>query len=414
MLKQDEPLMPAIIITSHTMGLGVIRSLGIMGVPLYVFYYDKNDMGYVSKYVREAIYCPHPEKNESEFVKILLEYGKQLGGSLLMPVDDASLSVVSKNKAQLAKNYKVACPDWKTTVKYIDKKYTYELADKIGVPCPKTIVPHNLAEVHGYSRDTRYPCIVKPCESHKYYELFQKKMTIVSTPEEMIDAYRVAADAGIEVMIQEYIPGGDTNGVNYNSYIHEDKTAVDFTAEKVRYSPPGIGVPRVVVSKHVPEVIDSGRRILKAMGYHGYSCTEFKKDPRDGVYKLMEINGRHNRSTLLAVRCGINFPWIEYAYFFDREITYNHHPEDGVYWIDELRDIIHSVKYFREERYSFKQYIQPYLKPHIFAILDLKDPKPFLKRIYDLIMKALYFLRPSNLRGKGGLGAASSIHKSKK
>ncbi len=414
MHKQDESLMPAIIITSHTMGLGVIRSLGIMGVPLYVFYYDKNDMGYVSKYVREAIYCPHPEKNESEFIKILLEYGKQLGGSLLMPVDDASLSVVSKNKTQLAKHYKVACPDWKTTVKYIDKKYTYELADKIGVPCPKTIVPHNLAEVHGYSKDVQYPCIIKPCESHKYYELFQKKMTIVSTPEEMIDAYRDAAEAGIEVMIQEYIPGGDANGVNYNSYIHEDTTAVDFTAEKVRYSPPGIGVPRVVVSKHVPEVIDSGRRILKAMGYHGYSCTEFKKDPRDGVYKLMEINGRHNRSTLLAVRCGINFPWIEYAYFFNREIVYNRHPEDGVYWIDELRDIIHSVKYFREERYSFKQYIRPYLKPHIFAILDLKDPKPFLKRIYDLIMKALHLLRPSNIRGKGGLEAATSIHKSKK
>ncbi|MEN8134272.1 MAG: hypothetical protein ABFS18_01880 [Thermodesulfobacteriota bacterium] len=400
MLEKDNRLMPAIILTSHTMGLGVIRSLGIMGVPLYVFYYDKIDMGYVSKYVKEAIHCPHPEKNESEFIKVIVEYAEQLTGSLLIPADDATLSVVSKNKPTFEKHYKVACPGWETTIKYIDKKYTYELADKIGVPCPRTIVPQNIDEVHSYSRDIQYPCIVKPCESHKYYEVFKKKMTIVHNQEEMVSAYQEATHEGIEVMIQEYIPGGDSNGVNYNSHIHEEKTVVDFTAEKVRYSPPGIGVPRVVVSKYIPEVIDSGRKILRAMGYHGYSCTEFKKDPRDGIYKLMEINGRHNRSTLLAVRCGINFPWIEYAHFFDKEIKFNHDCKDGIYWVDELRDIIHSIKYFKEERYSFKQYIRPYINPNIFAILDVKDMRPFFKRICDLIKMAVSVvaLRSSNIK----------------
>ena len=82
-------MMPAIVLSSHTMGLGVIRSLGIKGVPVYVFYYDKKDMGYVSKYVIKSVYCPHPEKEEYNFVKLILEYGERLHGAILLPVDDA-------------------------------------------------------------------------------------------------------------------------------------------------------------------------------------------------------------------------------------------------------------------------------------------------------------------------------------
>ncbi len=50
---QEDILKPAIVLASHTMGLAVIRALGIMGVPIVVVVYDeKEDMGYVSKYVK--------------------------------------------------------------------------------------------------------------------------------------------------------------------------------------------------------------------------------------------------------------------------------------------------------------------------------------------------------------------------
>lgn len=62
---------PAIVLSSHTIGLGVIRALGIMGVPVIAVYYEKHDMGYVSKYVKEKLYVSHPEKNEDEFVNLL-------------------------------------------------------------------------------------------------------------------------------------------------------------------------------------------------------------------------------------------------------------------------------------------------------------------------------------------------------
>ena len=61
--------------------------------------------------------------------------------------------------------------------------------------------------------------------------------------------------------------------------------------------------------------------------------------------------------------------------------------QKGVYWIDEFKDVIHTAKYFNKERYPLIQYIRPYIKPHIFATFNRKDPMPFIKRCADLIKK---------------------------
>lgn len=395
---------PAIVLSSHTIGLGVIRALGVMGVPIIAVYYEKHDMGYVSRYVKEKIYASHPEKNEDEFVSLLMQCATRFSGSLLIPADDTTLTVVSRHKSLLEHHFIVACTEWNITEQFINKKHTYALADKIGVPSPKTVVPESLEDVEKYGKSIEYPCIVKPCQSHLYFQVFRKKMVRVENFDQMLFAYKQATDAGLEVMLQELIPGDDTRGVNYNSFFCNGEPLVEFTAEKVRLSPPEFGVPRVAINKAIPEIIEPGRKILKALGFYGYSCTEFKKDARDGVYKIMEVNGRHNRSALLAVHCGINFPWIEYEHLIlGKQPSTNNYQRgiyplgkkapsklsDRVYWIDEFKDVIHSIKYCNKERYSLIQYIRPYIKPHVFATFDWKDPMPFIKRCLDLIKMAL-------------------------
>ncbi len=378
-------MIPAIVLASHTMGLAVIRALGTMGVPIVVIVYaEREDMGYVSKYVREKIPAPHPEKSEDQFIDVLMKCAAHLGGGLVIPTSDETLAAVSRHKTLLERHYRVACTEWNITEQFIDKKRTYALADAIGVPAPKTTIPHSVDDVERYSRTIDYPCLVKPCQSHRYYDRFKRKMTRVENLEQMLAAYQEAADAGLETMLQELIPGDDTQGVNYNSYFWNGEPLVEFTAEKVRNAPPGLGSPRVAVSKHIPEVLEPGRKILQAMGFYGYSCTEFKKDARDGVYKLMEVNGRHNLSGLLAVRCGINFPWIHYQHLVCGELPSACDYRTAVYWIDIIRDIGYSLKCIKKERYSLSQYIRPYRSPHVFAILDPRDPRPFAQRCINL------------------------------
>lgn len=371
---------PALVIGSHAVGLGVARALGSMGVPVIAAHYDDKDMGYVSKYVTESVPTPHPEDSEDEFIGFLVDCATRYGGSFLVPSTDAALAVVSRHKSLLERHYLVGCTDWDVTRLYVDKQYTYALADQAGVPAPKTTVPDSVEDVERYAQTVQYPCLVKPSQGHLYFDLFRKKMVIAENLDEMLAAYREAADAGLKVMLQEFIPGDSTRGVNYNSYSWDGNALVEFTAAKVRNAPRDTGSPCCNMSAHIPDVIEPGRKILQAMGFNGYACTEFKQDPRDGVYKLMEVNGRHNLSTLLAVHCGINFPWIHYEHLVLGKLPSAAEYQAGEYWIDVLRDISTFPGYIFQERQSLAQFVRPYFAPHVLAVPDRGDPKPFRKQ----------------------------------
>lgn len=391
----------AVILSSHITGLSVVRALGKMGVPVTAVYYDGKDMGYVSRYVKRAIKAPHPVHEEERFLELLLNFAGNTGGEILIPADDETLHTVSRRRDLLKNRFIVACPEWSTTEVFLDKKHTYALAERIGIAAPRTLVPETAQEMLEFGQTVGYPCLVKPSQSHRYFEVFGRKMTKVENYGQLLGEYDHARKAGIEVMLQEYIPGKETNGVNYNSYCWEGQTLAEFTAQKVRYAPSEFGVPRVVVSRAIPEVMASGRRLLKELAYCGFACTEFKLDERDGRYKLMEVNVRHNRSGILAVRCGVNFPWIEYCHLTRGEIPLAGKAEEGIYWIDEISDLFNSIKYYRQEHHHLTNYLGPYRGRHVFALFDSRDMKPFLKRCRDLAGVALRGGNPPSLAMTG-------------
>lgn len=375
---------PAIVLGTHTMGLAVIRSLGMMGIPVVAVYYDRRkDMGYVSKYVKYTVYAPHPEREEEEFLELLLGCSSRFGGGLLIPVSDEALVAVSRHKDLLASHYTVACTEWEITRRLIDKKYSYTLAESAGVAVPKTIILQSMVDVEYYGKIIEYPCLVKPCQSHIFFSRFGKKMIPVDNFKQMVSVYQQAVDAGMDVMLQEIIPGEDDHVVNYNSYFWDGKPLVEFTAQQIRKAPPEFGSPCIAVSKKIPEVMEPGRRILEAMGFYGYSCTEFKKDSRDGVYKFMEVNGRHNLSTLLAVNCGINFPWLHYSHLMYGMAPMQTKFLEDIYWVDMERDLPCIPRRIFRQKESLAQIFEPYIHQHISAVYDSHDLRPFIKRYVD-------------------------------
>jgi predicted ATP-grasp superfamily ATP-dependent carboligase len=386
LLSEMSRLTPAVVLSSHTAGIGVIRALGSKGVPVTCFYYESGDMGYVSRYIAKAIQAPHPELHEESFISSLVSLETNGIKPVLFPADDATLAAVARNHALLSEKFTVACMPWDAVEKFIDKSFTYTLAEQSGVPAPRTRPVNTAGDIPNAVKDIGLPCIVKPCQSHKYFELFRRKMVLVHSRIELDQACREALDNDLSLLIQEYIPGPDTLGVNYNSYIWANQTFAEFTARKRRLSPPAFGVPRVVVSDVVKEVLLPGRKILQALGFNGYSCVEFKLDQRDGVYKLMEVNGRHNRSTMLAVRCGMNFPFMEYEHRAWGKEPQSSDFEQGVYWIDEFHDAFQSPKalFGKNKSLGIGDFLRPYAAKKVFAVLDWKDMRPFFKRMCDI------------------------------
>jgi D-aspartate ligase len=385
----------AIVIYTHIVGIAVIRALGRMGIPVVAFYYSSNEVGYLSKYVKERVAVPDPRRNEEGFVDRLVELSSRFEGGLLIPTDDYTLITLSKYKERLNPRYVVGAADWDLVKNVVEKAWVYDLAERIGVPSPLTFLPATVDELKEGSKEIGYPCLIKPLEGHRFYDAFKLKMVKVSDEQELIQKYRQVENLGLKVMVQEIIPGEATEGVNYNSYFVAGKPIAEFTGRKIRVDPPFFGSPRVLVSERIPEIVPLGRALLRALGYEGFSCMEFKRDFRDGVYKLMEINCRNNLTGSLAVYCGINFPYIMYRHLVFGEVLLHHDVKfkENVYWIDITKDMMRLVKSRKEEGYSLKEYVKPYLREKVFGILSLRDPIPFLKRCYYIVRLAIEDLR---------------------
>jgi len=308
----DDNAVPAIVVSTHTAGLAVIRGLARMGVPVSAMHYSKGDMAHFSRYVTHRVLSPHPEEDPDGFMEVLVGHCRELGKVVIFPTGDAPLKIIAQRKADLPPESIAACPDWPVVERVIDKHHTYNLAADLGIPAPKSYAVDTPEEVIARAGEIAFPVVLKPRESHVYAAAFGKKMFLATNESDLMSEFKKCEDEGIGMLAQEFIPGDETRGVNYNAYRTDEGTMVEFTSAKIRLAVPDFGAPCVVVSRHIPELAEPANRLLDGLGYRGFACTEFKKDERDGVYKLMEVNARHNRSAMLAIRCGLNFPYIEY------------------------------------------------------------------------------------------------------
>ena len=119
-----------------------------------------------------------------------------------------------------------------------------------------------LAEIMGISRQAvakwevgqSYPDIARLIDLSDFFNVSIDKL--VNDYEELLTEYTIAYNSGLEVMAQEYIPGEDKLCVNYNSYFFNNEPFIEFTAQKIRLAPIKFGVPSVVLSKYIPEIIE--------------------------------------------------------------------------------------------------------------------------------------------------------------
>ncbi len=375
---------PVLVVGGREVSLAVIRSFANNKIPVIFVSHEPGDFSSSSRFVDKTHLLPNPNTHEEQFVESLLNLSKEYPEALLLPCSDDALQVCSKHKDKLDTKFVTSFPDWPVLQRILDKKFTYETAEKIGIPCPKTITVSSIEEIQEKGDSIMYPCVIKPSTGHLFVEIFGSKMVFVNNKQELLENFSNLVESGLVLMIQEFIPGPDSQNVNYMSFVDNYKTHVEFTAAKVRNDPPSTGSPRVTVSRKIPEILEPGQRILNALNYSGYSCTEFKFDVRDQKYKLLEVNGRVNRSIYQPIKCGIDFPKMIYDYYLYNILPVQKDYKEGIYWIDDFRDIVRSIQYIKKEKYSFREYVKPYFSPHVFAVLNRKDPLPFFSRIHKM------------------------------
>jgi D-aspartate ligase len=282
-------------------GLAAIRSLGRAGITVLALDHRASPLGFRSRYAR-PVRVPDPAVEEDGFVAAVAEAGP----GVLFPTHDPPLNALARNRDRLD-GFLFPFPSWDRLEAIQDKRHQLEAAVAAGVEIPQTVYPSSASEL----ADVPLPALVKPQHPDGFKRTFGKQAFRCETRAELERAYADAQPFG--PMVQELVPGGDDELYSLGSYLREDGEPLGlFSGRKLKQVPPLVGTCRVGEAVWVEEVVDAGLRFLRGLGYHGISQVEFKRDPRDGRYKLMEINPRLWQWHGLAAACGVDLPLIAY------------------------------------------------------------------------------------------------------
>jgi predicted ATP-grasp superfamily ATP-dependent carboligase len=335
-------------------GLAAIRSLGRAGIPVLALDHRSSPLGFRSRYAT-PFPVPDPAADEEGFVARVAEIE---GPAVVFPTHDPPLNALARNRERLP-GLRFPFPPWSALEAIQDKRHQLETAVSAGVPTPETRYPESPAAARAAAAELGYPVLVKPQHPDGFKRAFGKQAFRCKTAAEVERAYAEAEPFG--PMVQELVPGGDDELYSLGSYLREDGEPLGlFSGRKLKQVPPGIGTCRVGEAVWVQEVVDSGLGFLRALGFHGLSQVEFKRDPRDGRFKLMEINPRLWQWHGLATACGVDLPVIAYRDLAGEKVEPVSMDGSGRIW---------AISLFPGERPVFPR---PPFTDAVFASDDLK------------------------------------------
>jgi D-aspartate ligase len=300
---------PAVVVdVGWVNGLAAIRSLGRAGVRVLALDYRPGALGFRSRYA-EPVLTPDPQDEEA-FVSFLA--GLELHAPApLFATHDEPLNAIARAADRLGDRFLCPFPRWERLSRIQDKRSQLEAAEAAGIPVPRTAYPSSAEEARSAAERLGWPVLVKPSSTEGFKRRFGKQAFRCETAAEVERAYGDAEPYA--PMVQEVVPGGDGELYTLGSYLTRAGEPLGvFCGRKLRQTPPGVGTCRVGEAVWVEEVVEQGLTLLRALDFHGLSQVEFKRDTRDGSFRLMEVNPRLWQWHGLASACGVDLPVIAY------------------------------------------------------------------------------------------------------
>jgi predicted ATP-grasp superfamily ATP-dependent carboligase len=306
---------------SERTALAVIRSLGKRGIKVIAADTTRFNAGFLSKYCTQKVIYPSPIEDKEKFVRSLLRLVKNIKLDLLMPITDLTMIPILERKEEFEQYVKVAAPPHEVAMKAYDKFQTISIAEKCGVPHPKTFIIDDVKTLREVASELNYPAVIKPRMKvfWKNGRAIMMKVTSINyayNKGDLLYKYNMLMNKlkGITssdfFLVQEYV-----QGVGYGVEVLMDDSSnliALFMHKRLREYPVTGGASTLRVSVWNRRLAEYSIRLLKEMNWQGVAMVEFKLDEKNGSANLMEINGRFWGSLPLAINAGVDFPYLLY------------------------------------------------------------------------------------------------------
>ena len=371
----------AIVLGGDYQGLGIVRSLGRRGVPVCVID-DEHSIARVSRYTR----CwarVEDLGDERTLVEDLLRIGRERGleGWVVFPTRDETVAAIARNRERLAGFFRIPTAGWETIQWAWDKRRTYELAESLGVPAPRTWRPDSTEDLAAI--DTEPPFAIKPAiKENFFYATGAKAWRADSTAElrELVGRALEIVGPG-EVMVQELIPGDGSKQYSFCALYEDGAPVATMTARRLRQHPPEFGRASTYVETiEEPALEEIARRLLGEIGFEGLAELEFKRDPRSGEFKLLDFNARTWGYHTIAGEAGVDFPYLLYRSQLEQPVE-PQRTRSGVRWVRILTDLPTALGEIRRRRLRAREYVRSLRRAEVEAVFSRDDPLPGLAEL---------------------------------
>jgi predicted ATP-grasp superfamily ATP-dependent carboligase len=364
----------AIVLAADYRGLGVVRSLGRHGIPVCVLTQPGDTLAAHSRYARRTV--PWTPGDVDGLLALADEH--DLDGWALFPTTDEASAVIGRHYHRLEERFTLTSPPWDVVRWAYDKRATHRLARATGVDHPSTFYPRDADEVAALELD--YPVILKPAVKEGFNRLTAAKAWRVDSREELLARYVEACglvDPAV-LTVQELVPGGGESQLSYAALAVDGQILAHLTARRTRQYPADFGrASTLVETVDAPELIAPSERLLAAIEFTGIVELEYKRDPRDGVLKLFDVNPRVWGWQSLCGAAGVDFPWLLWLHVCGEPVPHVE-ARPGVRWLRLSTDTPTAVREVLRGRLPLLRYLRSLAGRHAGAIFAADDPLPAL------------------------------------
>ncbi|MFC1884891.1 ATP-grasp domain-containing protein [Thermodesulfobacteriota bacterium] len=356
--------------------LAAVRGLGKEGVGVTVGETTRIATAAFSRYATKVEVYPSPTKSPDSFLQFLMDRLSKNRYQMLLPMEDTTVDIAARHFSELSQHTYLPLVSLERLKLAQRKDKVVQLAEKLGIPVPKTWFISNLSQLDKIKAELSYPVVIKPTTGSGAVGV-----SYPADPVEFKKLYLNTHRLYPYPIIQEMIPR-EGNGYGA-SFLFDEQAHVkaSFVHKRLREYPVSGGASTFRESVRRDDIRDMGRKILKALDWFGVAMVEFKVDPRDGTPKLLEINPRFWGSLALAVRAGVNFPYLLYRMSKGENFNAVESYETGIKcrWLLP-GDMLHFISNPRRRdiRKSFFDFRD---KGTVYDILSKEDPLPAIGRI---------------------------------
>jgi D-aspartate ligase len=370
-------------------GLGVIRSLGRLGVPVYGVLEDRFTPAAVSRYLTGAFVWDTRGLDTRWLLDGMATIAERLNRpAVVIPTDDVAAIFIAEEAATLQRWFLLPPQQPMLPRTLANKRELYLLCKKIGVACPEAVFPSSIDDVKEFLESAALPVMVKATERHPESE---RTTWIARTPEQVYAIYRRAeSQRGPTLMLQEYIAPADGEDWFYHGYRNiRSSYCIGFTGRKLRSHPPFAGpttLGRAVVNEPLRQQAEA---LLQAISYSGITDLDYRLDKRNGRYMLLDFNPRIGAQfRLFEGHGGVDVARALYLDLTGRSVP-TPGPLEGRTFIVEPYDLLASFGYLRRGGLSLREWRRSLTGVRELAWFSRDDPFPFVMMCVRLLLRVV-------------------------